>query len=216
MDFLEQVLPDEQIIQDARSCLTALGVRNENLAQVQMWDSVFGREVLVDIPVDAQLTVLKKTVGQYVHAGETHPGGTALVGLGAVQDLNNTHGDWDTEQGFLFLRYNKEMRVWTEDWMLRPSFEVSLTPEDMWVLQDAETLHVTGVFTSLEAAQQTVEKHGVSGYVTWYPVNQLPYQWAQEQGFMHMVKPQHKTAQFIQNFPVRFQKRRLLKPQRTP
>jgi hypothetical protein len=78
-----------------------------------------------------------------------------------------------------------------------------MSPPDepgVWVFNGDGGGFPSGVFQSVEKAEEWISKHGLSGLLTWYPLDVGVYEWAIENGYFSPHKDYHKAADFIQRF----------------
>ena len=70
----------------------------------------------------------------------------------------------------------------------------------VWVFHGAGGRFASGVFTTREKAEAWINKHGLTGMLTRYPLDHGVYDWATEKQLFHPAKPEHTQAAFIQRF----------------
>jgi hypothetical protein len=58
----------------------------------------------------------------------------------------------------------------------------------------------SGVFTSVERAAEWIAKHGLTGVLTGYPVDEGAYDWAVRTGLFKVKHEYQRTAAFIGKF----------------
>jgi len=58
----------------------------------------------------------------------------------------------------------------------------------------------SGVFSTLDAAEEWIKRHELSGTVTLYRVDVGAYDWAVANGYFKPSKPHHETSEFIGRF----------------
>ncbi len=69
----------------------------------------------------------------------------------------------------------------------------------MWVLNCGENFPA-GIFETKEKAEEFIEKYGLSGTLTKYPVNKIVYDWAIENEYFKPKSEWHKESGFIGTF----------------
>ena len=73
----------------------------------------------------------------------------------------------------------------------------------MWVL-NCGGYFPCGVFDSKEAAEKAIEKYGLTGTLTQYPINMLVYDWAFENGYLNRNKSE-ETPEFVGKYTTAYQ-----------
>jgi hypothetical protein len=71
---------------------------------------------------------------------------------------------------------------------------------DVWVFHGRGGRFTSGVFTTHEKAETWIEKHGLTGVLTRYPLDISAYDWALETGTFRVKKLEQTSAEFIQKF----------------
>jgi hypothetical protein len=77
--------------------------------------------------------------------------------------------------------------------------------DGIWVFNGIRSQFPSGVFTSRELAEAWIEKHGLTGTLTLYPLDTGVYEWAIEKGTFKPKEDRHKTAAFIGRFSSAYQ-----------
>jgi hypothetical protein len=72
--------------------------------------------------------------------------------------------------------------------------------ESVWVFNGIQSTFPSGVFRSKEAAETWINRHGLTGTLTEYPVDIGMYDHAILKGHFRPSKPEHETAIFIGRF----------------
>ena len=72
--------------------------------------------------------------------------------------------------------------------------------ETVWDFNGAQSRFPSGVFTTLDAAEEWIRRNGLSGTLTRYPLNESAYDWAVSGGFFRATKPEHSLPEFIGRF----------------
>jgi len=72
--------------------------------------------------------------------------------------------------------------------------------ESIWVFCGSSAPFPSGVFTSIDLAEQWIAKYKLTGTLTRYPINIGIYDWAIQNNFFKPKDDKHKTAKFIQQF----------------
>lgn len=71
----------------------------------------------------------------------------------------------------------------------------------VWVFKGlGRNPHPSAVFSERAHALAWINKHGLEGTLTAYPLNISAYDWAIENGSFTPSKPEHDSADFIGNF----------------
>ncbi|HEX4612661.1 MAG TPA: hypothetical protein VH092_30985 [Urbifossiella sp.] len=70
----------------------------------------------------------------------------------------------------------------------------------VWVFDGEGARFPAAVFGSVEKAEAWIEKHGLSGVLTWYPVDTPIYEWVMAKGYWEPRKHYQTTPGFIQKF----------------
>jgi hypothetical protein len=78
--------------------------------------------------------------------------------------------------------------------------------ETVWVVNGYGATFPCGIFTTREAAEKAIKKHGLACTLTEYPQDQLAYDWAVSNGHFKPTKPLHTTSQYIGKFTSADQK----------
>lgn len=74
------------------------------------------------------------------------------------------------------------------------------TGDSVWVFcGDGATLP-SAVFSDLSIAEQWIQQYSLSGILTRYPINRSVYDWAIDQGFLHLSKPHQSLPAFVGRF----------------
>jgi len=73
-------------------------------------------------------------------------------------------------------------------------------PTSVWIFSGAQANFPSGVFHTREQAQQWIERHGLTGTLTEYPVGEGVYEWAIAKGAFEPKRPEHHQARFIERF----------------
>ncbi len=69
-----------------------------------------------------------------------------------------------------------------------------------WVFHGAGSQFTSGVFSSMRIATEWIEKHGLTGVLTKYPVDVGVYDWATQNGLFTAKKDHETSTKFIQRF----------------
>lgn len=72
--------------------------------------------------------------------------------------------------------------------------------DSVWVFNGAEGRFSSGVFTSLDKAEEWIRKHKLAGILTEYPLDEGVYDWAIQNNFFEIKKDDQKGPAFIQGF----------------
>lgn len=70
----------------------------------------------------------------------------------------------------------------------------------VWVFHGAGSQFTSGVFSSMGTATEWIEKHGLTGALTKYPVDVGVYDWANKNGLFTVKKDHETSTKFIQRF----------------
>ncbi len=71
---------------------------------------------------------------------------------------------------------------------------------DVWVFNGASGRFPSGVFSSKDEAEAVIKRLGLTGTLTKYPVGQLVYEWALQNGAFTPKSPNQSTPEFIGKF----------------
>jgi hypothetical protein len=80
-----------------------------------------------------------------------------------------------------------------------------MTPPDepgVWVFSGYPARFPSGVFTTVEKAEEWIAAHKLSGVLTWYPLDVGAYEWAIEKKVFQPRKVYQQTPEFIQRFSL--------------
>lgn len=72
--------------------------------------------------------------------------------------------------------------------------------ETIWVFHGAQGRFTSGIFNSVNIAEEWIAKHKLTGMLTEYPLNKGVYDWAIENDFFEIRKDSQKDPLFIQGF----------------
>ena len=72
--------------------------------------------------------------------------------------------------------------------------------EGVWVFLGEHAQFASAVFRSLEKAEACIAENCFSGLLTWYPLDELSYDWATRNGSFTAKRDDHKTRAFRQGF----------------
>ena len=72
--------------------------------------------------------------------------------------------------------------------------------QTIWVFTGPRAHFPSGVFTTLETAELWIQRHGLTGTLTQYPVDEGAYDWAIRENLFEASKPEHRSAGFISRF----------------
>ena len=72
--------------------------------------------------------------------------------------------------------------------------------ERVWVFNGGKGHFPGGIFTALDGAEQWIERHGLTGTLTAYPLDTGVYEWAIAKGLFRPDKPHQTTSDFIGRF----------------
>jgi len=78
-----------------------------------------------------------------------------------------------------------------------------MTPHNepgVWVFNGSGGQFPSGVFTTVEIAEEWIAKHKLSGTLTWYPLDIGVYEWTIKKEYFSPRKDHQKTPTFIQRF----------------
>jgi len=68
--------------------------------------------------------------------------------------------------------------------------------QKVWVFHGEGARFASGVFSSKELASAWIARHGLSGLLTVYPLDEGAYQWAVNSGNFVPKTPDQRTAEF--------------------
>jgi hypothetical protein len=71
---------------------------------------------------------------------------------------------------------------------------------EVYIFTGNEGVFPSGVFTTLENAEEWIKKHSLSGILNKYPLNIGLYNWAIKKDFFFIKNEYQKGAKFIQKF----------------
>jgi hypothetical protein len=72
--------------------------------------------------------------------------------------------------------------------------------QHVWIFNGANSQFPSGVFTSKELADIWIKKHGLTGVLTLYPIDNGTYDWAIEEGMFTPRKDHEFSPAFIGKF----------------
>lgn len=75
----------------------------------------------------------------------------------------------------------------------------------VWVFLGDGATHAAAVFSARERAEAWIARHGLSGILTLYPVDQPIHEWAIDRGSFTPKYLSHTEARFIQRFSSAYQ-----------
>jgi hypothetical protein len=78
--------------------------------------------------------------------------------------------------------------------------------EEVWVFVADGSRFPSGIFTSKPYAEDSIQKHRLTGVLTCYPVGRLAYDWAVDNGFFVPKNDLQKTSAFVGKFTSAAQK----------
>ncbi|MCL2310621.1 MAG: hypothetical protein FWC42_10230 [Proteobacteria bacterium] len=70
----------------------------------------------------------------------------------------------------------------------------------VWVFNGEKAQFPSGVFTQRELAERWIQRHGLSGTLTAYPMDVGIYDWAISKGYFTPKRDDQRSAEFIQRF----------------
>lgn len=70
----------------------------------------------------------------------------------------------------------------------------------VWVFNGANAVFPGGVFSARELAEQWIHARGLTGTLTWYPLDESAYDWAVRNDRFTPKKDAHRTAEFMAKF----------------
>jgi hypothetical protein len=70
----------------------------------------------------------------------------------------------------------------------------------VWVFNAERARFPGGIFSSLDKAEAWISKHGLTGLLTGYPLDEGAYEWATRRGFFSPKRDDQRTAEFIASF----------------
>jgi len=73
-------------------------------------------------------------------------------------------------------------------------------PEHVWVFNGDNSRFASGVFSSIEKAEEWIAAHKLSGILTKYPLDMGVYEWTIQEGLFSVKKEEHKEPGFIGKF----------------
>jgi hypothetical protein len=76
---------------------------------------------------------------------------------------------------------------------------------EIWVFNGNNSNFPSGVFSKREVAEAWIEKYGLSGVLTNYPVDEGVYDWALAKGNFKIKREDQTQAKFIQSFSSAYQ-----------
>ncbi|HEY2518051.1 MAG TPA: hypothetical protein VGI39_44580 [Polyangiaceae bacterium] len=71
---------------------------------------------------------------------------------------------------------------------------------EVWVFNGANAGFPSAIFSTRESAERWIEARGLTGTLTWYPVDESAYDWAIRNDRFTPKKEAHRTAEFIAKF----------------
>lgn len=77
---------------------------------------------------------------------------------------------------------------------------MTIEENGVWVFHGTGGHFASGVFSSKENAEQWIERHGLTGILTLYPLDKGVYEWSLDNHSFTPKKPEHTQAGFIQKF----------------
>jgi hypothetical protein len=72
--------------------------------------------------------------------------------------------------------------------------------QDTWVFVASGAMFPGGLFSTLDAAEEWITRHELTGVLTLYPVDIGAYDWAVQRGAFTPKKPQHTSSHFVGRF----------------
>jgi hypothetical protein len=70
----------------------------------------------------------------------------------------------------------------------------------VWVFNGDGGAFPSAVFSSVDRADEWIAKHGLSGVLTWYPIDVPVYEWVIAKGWWQPKKEHQTEPTFIQRF----------------
>ncbi|MCA9643526.1 MAG: hypothetical protein H6718_06085 [Polyangiaceae bacterium] len=70
----------------------------------------------------------------------------------------------------------------------------------VWVFNGVRAQFPAAIFSTEEKAREWIERTGVRGTLTQYPLDESAYDWAIRNEMFRVKGPQHQTGHFIQGF----------------
>jgi hypothetical protein len=70
----------------------------------------------------------------------------------------------------------------------------------VWVFNGERSAFPSAVFNSVEKAEEWIAKRGLSGVLTWYPIDVPVYDWIIAKGWWQPKKEHETEPAFIQQF----------------
>lgn len=70
----------------------------------------------------------------------------------------------------------------------------------VWVFHGAQSRYSNAVFSNKNLAEEWILKNGLTGMLTWYPINISVYDWSIQAGAFTPEKEYQTEPQFIQKF----------------
>ncbi|QKJ33250.1 hypothetical protein HQ865_22915 [Mucilaginibacter mali] len=71
---------------------------------------------------------------------------------------------------------------------------------NVWVFHGAGAQFASGVFTTVEKAEEWISKHKLTGLLTNYILDTSAYDWAIAHEYFEVKKENQSTPEFIQRF----------------
>ena len=72
--------------------------------------------------------------------------------------------------------------------------------DGIWVFSGIGARLPAGVFSDVNKAERWIAEHGLSGILTFYPLNEGAYDWALRNDLFKPTKGHHRKPEFIQRF----------------
>ena len=72
--------------------------------------------------------------------------------------------------------------------------------ESVWVFNGVGATFPAAIFSDREKAEAWIARHGLSGTLTRYPIDEPIYEWAIVRGFFKPTREDQSGAAFIQRF----------------
>lgn len=72
--------------------------------------------------------------------------------------------------------------------------------DTIWIFNGTKSQFPSGAFGNRETAEQWIQRYGLSGTLTAYPIDIGVYDWALAAGYFKPKRDDQRTPEFIQRF----------------
>lgn len=83
--------------------------------------------------------------------------------------------------------------------MNEPSAQHRQEAEGVWIFCGGGQF-ASGAFSTKDNAETWIAEHGLTGLLTWYPLDEGMYEWAVRSGHFTPTKEHQKTGEFVGQF----------------